>query len=49
MFYATYSIEMYMGYTIIYHQFVRVRVKEEPYWQGASEDKWRLFLSIINP
>ncbi len=23
-------------HTIIYHQFVRLRVREEPHWQGAS-------------
>ena len=25
--------------TIIYHQFVWVRVREEPHWQGASPNK----------
>ncbi len=33
---------MYRGYgdnhTIINHQFVRVRVREEPHWQGASNN-----------
>ncbi len=33
----SYSIEMHRGYhTIIYHQFVSMRVREEPHWQGAS-------------
>ncbi len=26
-------------HTIIYHQFVRVRLREEPHWQGASTCK----------
>ena len=26
-------------HTMIYHQFVRVRVREEPHWQGASISK----------
>ena len=38
---ATYRIGMQgvwkqFHHTIIYHQFVRVRVWEEPHWQGAS-------------
>ncbi len=43
---------MYGGYhTIIYHQFVPVRVREEPHWQSAYDqyeiNNWEVGLSGI--
>ncbi len=32
-------------HTMIYHQFVRERVREEPHWQGASIPKYKLIES----
>ena len=32
----------HLYHSIIYHQFVWLRVREEPQWQGASLEKWSM-------
>ena len=34
-------METILSYTIIYHQFLWVSVREEPHWQGASMQKYK--------
>ena len=36
-------------HTIIYHQFVRVRVREEPHWQGTSNFNMERHFGIGGP
>ncbi len=33
--------------TIIYHQSVRLRVSEEPHWQGASKKEFEYEMSLL--